>query len=77
MIQPEKSTHLVNGQSYEIRTAHTDQGIVVGTYKGDKRIACYSVDYETATDFKVSTGRRALEELTKLAKGDLDDGLVK
>jgi hypothetical protein len=75
-----KITPVVDGEEYEIRTMPDQQAqqLVVAIFKGNQRIGPrYMVSFETAGDFNYYTGDHALEELVKLAKNDLDSGVVR
>jgi hypothetical protein len=71
-------THTVNGKEYEIRSMPTIEGLVVASFRNGKRISPrYEITWETASDFNYYNEQHALDMLIELAKGDLDDGIVK
>lgn len=71
--------HTVNGKEYDLIIEPNGLGgKVTPTYR-DKRLGItYSVSLEIAHDFQFSSsiGSNALDELVKIAKDDLDRGVV-
>jgi hypothetical protein len=73
-----KIPHNANGMVYEITIEETGQGMKVSPTLGGKPLSItYSVDFDVATDFQHYRDTDAIEELVKIAKGDLDAGTVK
>ena len=70
-------SYTLNGKVYEIESRRTEFGFEVQTLLGGRPVGPrYSVTYEVAENFHAITGEYWKEELTRLAKSDLDRGIV-
>jgi hypothetical protein len=70
--------HVVNGKEYLVVIETNGLGgRVTPTFEGKPLGVVYSVSIEVAQDFQLQPGVSALDELVKIAKDDLDRGVVK
>jgi hypothetical protein len=71
----ESVKHIAKGKEYEIRPISTATGFRICTYFQGKQIGwTYSATYEVAREFDQAVEPRAVDELIKIAKSDLDRG---
>ena len=73
-----KEKHIASGREYTLIVEENGLGgRVIPTFEGKPVGVTYSVSIEVAQNFKSQPGANALQELLKIAKNDLDRGIVK
>lgn len=70
MTKIEKFTH--DGREFEIRAAALNQKIEAQSFYKGKRIATYTVTYETASDMQHHGWGNAVDQLIAYAKADIE-----
>ncbi len=74
MNENEKFTH--NGNEFEIRTAMIDGRHCVKVFLDNEGVShTYSVDFETHTDYFAQYQESLIDNLKKIAKSDIENGM--